>query len=157
MPNAQRIVSSVLLAAGILLVFAGVSSALGFTPWSMLASAAAIAALLYSGAAWFAGPGTRQGRVEPAGPPLFVFDREGRIVSGPAIGQPLPAQFPEPLRGEIERQCAAALAGSSGRFPCLFDGRPVVFDALPVRNAEGAIEYGILVRSQASPAAVASA
>jgi hypothetical protein len=138
MAHLKRLVASVLLAAGMLLVFGGLSAAVGFTPSGIVASIAVIAALLYAGAVWF-GP---VARVPGAGAPvpLVVFDRHGRIVTG----------------AEIEQRCAAALAGTGSRFPCLHQGRMVVFDALPVRSADGAIVYGILLSADAEPAAIAA-
>jgi hypothetical protein len=110
--------------------------------------------LLYAGAVWF-GP-TPRVPVAGAPVPLVVFDRHGRIVTGSAAGEPLSHQFPEMLRQEIEQRCAAALAGTGSRFPCLHKGRMVVFDALPVRSADGAIVYGILLSADAEPAAIAA-
>ena len=49
----HRIASFVLLAGGVLLVFAGLTIALGLSASGVIASGAAIAALLYAGAVWF--------------------------------------------------------------------------------------------------------
>ena len=49
----KRLFSSFLMAAGIVLVFYGFNSALGFTMIGMFASFAAIVALLYAGAVLF--------------------------------------------------------------------------------------------------------
>jgi hypothetical protein len=144
MANVKRLISSVLLVLGVLLVLFGLISALGFTAGGVLASVGAIAALLYAGATWFS-PTKIVTAGNPAEIPLIVFDRERRIVSGPAIGQHLTSQFPAILRPEIERRTAAALAGTSARFPCLHNGRTIVFDALPVHGADGTITYGILL------------
>jgi hypothetical protein len=154
MTDVKRLVSSVLLAAGVLLVFIGLSTALGFTAGGMVASLAAIAALLYAGAVWFT-PSAAAPSSVPA-QTLFVFDAAGRVVSGPGAGQPLTAQFPEMLRAEIERRSAAALNGITARFVCLHKGQTVVYDALPVRSADGAIVYGILLTTQPVAAAVAA-
>ena len=59
----KRIASAVLLGSGLLLVFLGLSSALGFTTSGMRASSGVIVALLYAGATWFA-PASRK----PAAP-----------------------------------------------------------------------------------------
>ena len=66
-------------------------------------------------------------------------------------------QFPEMLRAEIEQRCAVALAGTSTRFPCLHNGRMMVFDAVPVRTADGAVIYGILLSTDLEPAIAATA
>jgi hypothetical protein len=52
----NRVLSSVLLASGIVLVFAGLSAALGFTAPGMIASIAVIGTLLYTGSVWFSSP-----------------------------------------------------------------------------------------------------
>lgn len=153
MPRVKRILSSALLAIGVLLVFAGFTASLGFTPVGMVASLAAIAALLYAGAAW------QDSSPRPPGAaslpqPFLVFDLDRRIVTGPATGQPLGSQFPEAIRAEIERRGAAALAGASERFQCLHEGRAIALHVYPVRRADGTIVYGILL--PAEPAAAAA-
>jgi hypothetical protein len=65
-------------------------------------------------------------------------------------------RFPEGARPEVERQCAAVLAGRPARFPCICDGKPVVFEALPVRSADGAIVYGLFVPAGARTGVVAA-
>jgi hypothetical protein len=49
----KRLISSLLMAAGIVLVFYGFNSALGFTVIGMIASVAAIVSLLYAGGVLF--------------------------------------------------------------------------------------------------------
>jgi hypothetical protein len=152
MSDVKRLVSSVLLMLGVGLVFFGMSTALGFTATGMLASVAVIGALLYVGAVWFAPP--------PAAPvraaELIVFDRDQRIVSGAGIGERVASQFPDGMRGEIERRCSAALSGTTARFPCLRNGKPVVYDAVPVRSADGAVIYGILLAADSLPSVIAA-
>ena len=154
--NVKRLVSGVLLVLGVMLVLVGFITALGFTPGGMLASVAAIAALLYAGAIWFAPPPAVRAASPPPSTPIVVFDRDQRIVSGDATGQPVAGGFPQIIRPEIERRCAAALAGTSARFACLLDGRTTVFDVLPVRTADGAVLYGILLTTESMPAAIAA-
>jgi hypothetical protein len=153
MPDVTRVVSSALLVLGVLIVFFGMSAALGFTRSGMLASVAAIGALLYVGALWLAPPSLPVRVAQPE--PLIVFDREQRIVSGAGLGERVAAQFPASMHTEIERRCAAALAGTTTRFPCLRDGRAAVYDALPVRDASGTVVYGILLVTDSLPAAIA--
>ena len=81
----------------------------------------------------------------------------GRLVSGPHAGQPVASRFPEAVRPEVERHCATVLAGRPARFPCICDGKPVVFEALPVRSADGAVLYGLLVATGSSSVVVAAA
>jgi hypothetical protein len=151
--NINRFASSALLALGMLLVFFGLSAALGFTASGFAASLAVIAALIYAGAVWFAP------RIPPAARRLtmpVVFDREGRIVNGLLIGAPLATQFPYAQRGDVARCCAAALAGVPARFTSDSDGRPAVFECLPVRSGDGSVVYGIVVDAEAMAAPVAT-
>jgi hypothetical protein len=143
----SRVASTALLAAGSILVLSGLVLALGLTPAGLFAGISTIAALLYAGGAWFAA--ARPAAVRLPDAPVFVFDRERRIVAGASPGEPLISQFPEMLRAEIDRRTAAALAGTSARFPCLHSGRMVVFDVVPVPSPDGAIAYGILVSRDA--------
>jgi hypothetical protein len=154
MGHLRRASSSVLFAIGALLVFVGLTSALGYTVLGMLASAAAIVSLLFAGAVWFA-PRRAAAPGVPAAP-LLVFDRNLHIVSGASAGQAVAALFPEMLQPEIARRCATAINGHSARFTCLHRGRMVVFDALPVRGVDGTIAYGLLITTDAEPAAVAA-
>ena len=153
MANAKRVVSGVLLVLGVAFVLLGFTTALQPRLPGALASAAAIAALLYAGATWFgASPAPAS---SAAAPPLIIFDRAGLVVSGPAAGQPLTSMFPSPVREEIARRSSAALAGVAGRFPYMCDGRTFMIDALPVRAADGVIVYGMLLPTAAPPAIVA--
>ena len=153
----NRLLSSVLLATGVVLVFAGLSEALGFTALGVVASMAAIAALLYAGAAWFGAP--------PAMPALAgagtitVFDRDLRVASGPNAGASILHAYPAAVRAEIEARCRAALDGHSTHFTCDINGRRVAIEAAPVVNAAGVIAYGILITGAglAAPAIAAEA
>lgn len=155
MTDRRLIISSVLFALGVLLVFIGLSSALHFTLAGMFVSVAVIAALLYAGAVWFTPPPPRRSSSTPLPEAVIVFDRDCRIVSGPAVGQPLALQFPETVRADLEGRCAAALSGNSGRFSCAHNGIVRTFDALPVRTSDGTVIYGILVASQGASSALA--
>ena len=141
MSHRTRLLSAALLIPGLLLVFLGVSAAMGFTPAGVAASAAAIAALLYAGAVW----GVRVPQPRPSTPPLIVFDRNRRVVTGPGTGEPIELQFASFLRPEVERRCAAALEGVAARFVLLQNGRPAVYDAVPVRGADDAVLFGVLL------------
>jgi len=159
MTDFKRLASSGLLGLGVLLVFFGLNAALGFTPGGAIASLAVIAALLYSGAVWFA---PAPGHAKPSAPAVaeltapIVFDRDGRVVGGAENGQALSAQFPETLRVEVNQRCAAALAGVAGRVAGDCDGHPVIFEFLPVRSSNGSVVYGLLVTSEAIAAPMAA-
>ena len=152
MIDIKRLASAVLLGLGVLLVFLGMSSALEFTPGGLLASAAAIAALLYAGASWFAPlpPATL-----PAALPI-VFDRNRLMVTGPAPGQPVAAQFADDVRAELEHRCIAALNGIPGRLVAAHGGRTTTFEVIPLRSADGLVVYGMLVTAEAAPSTLAA-
>jgi hypothetical protein len=157
MGNVSRLLAFVLLLAGGTLVFLGLTRAMGLTPFGILVSVVAIGALLFTGAVWFGGPAPRT-HVPPLADDGFpiLFDVHGRLVSGPHAGQPVASRFPQAVRSEVECHCATVLAGRPARFPCIFDGKPVLFDALPVRSAEGAVLYGLLVASGSRSGVVAA-
>jgi hypothetical protein len=112
----KRAASSILLASGVVLVFVGLTAALGFGTGFMLASIAVIAALLYAGGLWFGGASAR---LAPAGAEtVIVFDRSLRVAAGAAPGTSILSQFPEPLRPEIEVRCRLALKGEHTHFDC---------------------------------------
>jgi hypothetical protein len=134
--------SSLLMASGTILTFMGLSSALGFTAGGMLASLAAIAALLYAGGIWFG----RRPAPAPAGPPtIIVFDRSLRVVTGESTGSPVAAFFPAAIRSEIETHCEAVLRGEPSHFVCDLAAARFVFDAAPVQNIAGVVLLGVLI------------
>ena len=122
--SSRHLASSILLAAGIVLTFAGLSSALGFSIAGMVASVAAIAALLYAGGTWLGGAPA----LAPAGSgSVVLFDRSLRVAAGGTPGAFVPAQFPEPMRPEIEAHCRAALRGEHSHFACEHRNARLVF------------------------------
>ncbi len=144
MADSNGLVSSTLLIAGVVLVFAGLTTALGVTIGGTVASLAAIVTLLYAGAVWFGQARSSPGRSDPAGL-VIVFDRALSVVCGAGRGTPLVLQFPGTLRADIEMHCVAALAGQSSRFTCDDGVSRLDFDAAPVRFQNGSIVYGILL------------
>jgi hypothetical protein len=154
MALSKRFASSVLLACGIVLVFVGLSAALGFTFLGVLASVAAIAALLYAGAVWFgeapappaAGSGT-----------ILVFDRSLRVAAGAAPGALVLSQFPESLRPDIERRCRLALGGEPSHFACEHGGASIAFDIAPVQTTHDLVLYGVLISGSGPPVTSVSA
>lgn len=141
----NRIISSVLLAAGIVLVFVGLSAALRFTAPGMIASVGAIAALLYAGGVWF-------GSLPPIAIPtgaetVLVFDRDLLVAAGPGTGTPLLRRFHEDLRPELEARCAAALRGESHRLVCDSNQARLVFETAPVASVTGVVLFGTLIVS----------
>ena len=134
--------SSLLMASGVVLTFVGLSSAFGFTPGGMVASVAAIAALLYAGGVWFGRPVA----TSPAGAAtIIVFDRTLRIVSGASVGCPVSASFPVAIRAEIETHCDAALRGEPSHFVCGHGQDRFVFDVAPVQNIAGVVLLGVVI------------
>ena len=136
--HAQRLGSSVLLAGGIVFVFAGLSSALGFSSAGMVASVAAIAALLYAGGVWF-------GESRRADSSAVLFTPALTIASGPLGGRRVSELFPDALRREIETRCREAIDGRGGRFACGSGADRQSFAATPVRTPEGLVVYGLLL------------
>ena len=140
----KRVASLVLLAGGIVFVFTGLSAALGFTTAGMLASIAAIAALLYAGGIWFGGAPAKFAPAEGL-ETVIVFDRSLRIAAGATPGTPLLTHFPEPLRPEIETACRLALRGEHIHFNCEHAGARIHFDISPVQSINGIVLYGVLI------------
>lgn len=142
MSRVTRALSLVLLAAGIIFVFAGVNLAIGWSTLGVVSTAAVVAALLYTGAIWFGSPVRR----EPATlDKVVVFDQSLRVASGALRGATLTSCFPPSVRADLETHCAAALGGAGARFSCVSDGERLQFDAVPVRAADGRIVYGLLM------------
>jgi hypothetical protein len=142
MAYAKRALSIVLLAAGVVLVFAGLNLAVGFSPIGVISSAAAVAALLYSGAVWFGSAPPAESQAQET---IFVYDRSLRIASGMRRGHPITSCVPAGMRADVEARCVAALSGASARFSCANGMSNVDFDAVPVRAADGMIVYGLLI------------
>jgi hypothetical protein len=136
--NSHRIGSTVLLAGGIVLVFGGLSSALGFSASGVVASLAAIAALLYAGGVWF-------GATPRPDAAAVVFTRTLTLASGALAGRSIGDLFSETDRREIEARCRAALEGHPSRFTCGTGAAARSFEAAPVRGADGAVVYGLLL------------
>lgn len=141
----NRAASYTLLAGGLLLVFAGLSSALGFSLSGMLASAAAIVALLYAGGVWFGGA-SRDDRS------IVLFTRDLTIATGPRAGRPVRDLFPDVPAEEIEARCREALDGHGARFSCGRGSLRRTFNANPVRIEDGLIAYGVLTSDAATAA-----
>jgi hypothetical protein len=142
MSRAKRAISLCLLAAGVLLVFTGVNTAVGFSAIGVVSSAAAVAALLYSGAVWFGAPARHH---PPGVDSIVVFDRSLRVAAGALRGVRLTACFPPAARTALEARCREALAGNGARFSCGSGRERLEFDAVPVRAADGTIVYGLLL------------
>jgi hypothetical protein len=138
--TSHRVGAYILLAGGILLVFAGLAAALSFSLSGMIASAAAITALLYAGGVWFGG----SPRVDAS---VVLFTPQLTVAAGPLTGRAVVDLFPIPLHTEIDRLCRAALSGESRGF-LPEAGEPI--EAAPVRAADGAIVYGVLIAGGAT-------
>jgi len=142
----RRAGAFVLLAGGVCLVFAGLSSSFAFSTSGMITTAAAIAALLYAGGVWF-------GDTPRTDCSVVLFTPQLTVAAGPMAGRTVAELFPIALRKEIDAQCRAALAGRASHFTPGGEGG---FDAAPVRGADGLIVYGILIASAPTPAQAAT-
>ena len=149
-----RAVPSLLLAGGIVVLFAGLTAALGGGLTGTVASAAAIAALLYAGALWFGG--SSGALAAPAGETVIVFDRTLRVSAGLGQGSSILLQFPAPLRPEIDLRCRLALAGQHTHFECEHAGARLSFDIAPVQTICGVVVYGVVMSGAGIPAAAAA-
>ncbi len=152
----KRFTASVLLACGVVLVFTGLSTAMGFSVASVLISIAAIAALLYAGGTWFGGSPAPMAAA--GGEVVIVFDRSLKVTAGASPGTSLLLQFPEPLRPEIEMRCQLALRGEHTHFECEHGGARISFDIGPAQSIQGIVMYGVLISGSgaAVPAATAA-
>jgi len=135
--------SSILLAAGIVTILAGLTAAFGFSIGGVVAAIALVAALLYAGGLWF-GAGSAS-IVAPGADLVIVFDRSLRITAGPAPGRSVMTQFPDPLRTEIEMRCRLALRGEHTHFECEHAGARLAFDIAPIHSIQGVVLYGVLI------------
>lgn len=143
MKRVKRLASSLLLATGIVVVFAGTNAALGSTVAGVVASIAAIATLLYAAAVWLGPP---PAAMAPSGAEtVIVFDRSLHIAAGATPGTPLLSQFPAALRDTVEAHCRAALRGEHSHFACDIRGQRIAFDVGPVQTVAGVVLYGVLI------------
>ena len=141
--TSHRVGSFVLFACGVVLVFAGLAAALGFSPAGLIASGTAIIALLYAGGVWFGAiPAAADSQV-------LLFTRRLEAASGAATGRAILEQFPPEMRASIEEHCLGALNGRSARFTC----GGTRYAVSPVRSPEGAVVYGVLLSGRAVEAA----
>jgi hypothetical protein len=129
---------TVLLAGGVFLVFGGMSSALGFSMSGIIASLAAVAALLYAGGVWF-------GEAPYADPSIVVFTPELTVAGGALNGRRVADLFEDGMRGDIETACRDALGGRASRFSSGKGSTRRAFQAAPVRDADGLVIYGVLL------------
>lgn len=136
--NRHHAGSFVLLAGGVVLVFAGLSSALGFSLPGIVATTAAIAALLYAGGVWF-------GETPRLDPSVVVFTRTLAVAGGPLVGRPVTDLFPGVMRADIDARCREAFAGGACHFTCGSGSGRVSFSVTPVRDVTGAVAYGLLL------------
>jgi len=143
MGSFRRAFSSLLLAAGLVTVLAGLSAALGFSTSGILVSIALVAALFYAGASWFGGTSHRI--AAPGADVVIGYDRSLNITAGPAPGTSVVMQFPEPLRPEIDMRCRLALSGEHTHFECEHGGTRLAFDIAPIQNIQNVVVYGVLI------------
>ena len=150
----KRAASSLLLAGGVVFVFAGLSAALGSGVMGAVASIAVIATLLYAGGVWFGGAPApfAAGGAET----VIVFDRSLRVAAGAAPGTSLLSHFPQPLRAELEMRCRLALQGEHTHFDCEHAGARISFDISPVQSIQGMVLFGVLITSSGIPVPAAA-
>jgi hypothetical protein len=149
----KRAFSSILFAAGIVSILAGLTAAFGLTVGGLVTSIAVIAVLLYAGGLWLGGASASI--VAAGADVVIVFDRSLKITAGPAPGSSVMTQFPDALRPEIEMRCRVALRGEHTHFECEHAGARLAFDIAPVQSIQGVVLYGVLISGSgiAAPAA----
>ena len=147
MPRFKQLLSIALLVAGVVLVFAGLTRSVGFSLAGIAASLAAVVALLYSGAVFF---GTYPVPHTITPDTIFVFDRTFRLVAGVHKGLPIRAVLPAGLPGDLDARCTAVFAGKSERFEYAGSSRPMQAHLVPVRDANGAVQFGMLMLNHQS-------
>jgi len=135
MKQRHQFLSTALLIMGVGLVFAGMTSALHFTPAGIVAAVATIAGLLYAGGVWFGAAATGDASI-------VIFDRRLIAVTGSHPGRAVSDVFPLHVRREVEQRCRDAFDGRSTRFSIPDGDR---FEVAPIRTANGLIAYGILL------------
>lgn len=121
-----------------MLVFVGLASALGFSLPGIIASTAAIAALLYAGGVWF-------GDAPRADPSVVLFTPDLTVAGGSFSGRHVSELFSEGTRAEIDVRCRGALAGGPSHFTCGSGTALHYFSVTPVRDETGVIVYGLLL------------
>lgn len=139
-----------LLAAGIVTILSGLTAAFGFTLIGFLAGTALVIALLYAGALWFGGAGSRI--AAPGADVVIVFDRSLKVTAGPAPGTSVMTHFPDTLQSEIETRCRLALRGEHTHFECEHEGTRLAFDIAPIQSIQGVVMYGVLISGSGLPA-----
>ena len=112
MSRMREVLSIGLLIAGVALVFVGVTRSVGFSQTD-IASLAAVAVLLYSGAVFCGASATTHSEQRDT---IFVFDRTFRLVSGGHKGLPIRAVLSEIPDADIESRCSAVFTRKSDRF-----------------------------------------
>lgn len=122
-------------------MFAGLSAALGFSLPGLVASSAAIAALLYAGGVWF-------GDAPRADPALVLFTPALAVARGALAGRAVTDLFPDHMRGEIDAHCRSALAGAAAHFACGSGADRLSFSVTPVRDADGCVTFGLLLSGE---------
>jgi hypothetical protein len=139
-----RPLSTVLFIAGVALLFAGITRAVGFSLAGVIATAAAVGALLYAGAVWFGRPRERCSAV--------IFTRELIVAAGERAGSGIGDLVPVAVSAEVIARCRAALDGQGSAFAPVSDPSRRTFEALPIRSADGAIACGLLLIGMRLPA-----
>ena len=136
--RSHRVGPTLLLAGGVFLVFGGLGSALGFSTSGILASLAAVIALLYAGGVWFGG-------ASHADPSVVVFTPELTVASGVLSGRRVADLFDDGMRRDIEVGCREALCGRPFRFSSGTGSSKRAFEAAPVHGADGLVICGVLL------------
>lgn len=84
---------------------------------------------------------------------IFVFDRTFRSVGGHE-GLPIRAVLPSPSPRDHDARCTAVFGGKSERFEYAVTSQRLQADLVPVRDADGSVQCGMLILNRARHAPI---
>src|SRR5262245_29643493 len=122
MTRFKQFLSIGLLAAGVVLVFAGLTRSVGFSLAGITSRIAAVIALLSSGAVFV---GARPAPYLVNSDNTFVFDRTFRLVAGPHKGLPIRAALSRGVPKDLDARCGSVFSGRSEHFEYAGTSQPI--------------------------------
>lgn len=118
-------------------MFAGMTRSVGF---SFVGITASFAAVVFFGT--YAAP--HMGKPDT----IFVFDRTFRLVASHE-GLPIRAVLPSRSPRDHDARCTAVFGGKSERFEYAVTSQRLQADLVPVRDADGSVQCGMLILNRA--------
>ena len=139
-----------LLTAGAVLVFAGMTRSVGFSFAGITAPRSSRSCI---GCCFF---GTYAAPHVGKRDTIFVFDRTFRLVTGHE-GLPIRAVLPSRSPSDHDARCTAVFGGKSERFEYAVTSQRVQADLVSVCDADGTVQFGMVILNRAGHAPVSSA